>query len=85
MSAKPGCAFACYGQERCTVGWPNGSCGAKEKGTGKPPHIPAHLPLAMVIAFERDPDSWRVYRDWCLDNDWPEKVAELESRHTDQR
>ena len=28
----PGCNKRCPGEERCVVGWPDGSCGAKPKG-----------------------------------------------------
>ena len=41
--SMPGCAKACAGQDNCTVGWADGSCGAKPYGTARPPRIdPPH-------------------------------------------
>lgn len=83
MSAwvSPGCAWACWGQGRCAVGWPDGSCGSEPRGTGRPPRVPAHLFLPTVRVFEEGlPGSAGPYHDWCLDNGWPEKAAELRER-----
>lgn len=48
--AEAGCARRCYGAEKCAVGWPDGSCGAKEQGTAWPP--PEDLPIIV-----ENPDS----------------------------
>jgi hypothetical protein len=37
--------------------------------------IPQHLfdHVATIVAFELDDTSWPIYRDWCLDHNWPER------------
>ena len=49
------------------------------RSTGAPVLIPArlvpHLPL--IAAFEADPGARPAYHDWCLENGWGERAAEL--------
>jgi hypothetical protein len=39
--------------------------------------VPEGLPLADVVAFELDRQSWPVYHDWCVDRGWEERAGLL--------
>jgi hypothetical protein len=38
--------------------------------------------LAIIAAFELDPDAESIYRDWCLEHDWSERFPVPVARTT---
>jgi hypothetical protein len=44
-------------------------------GSQRRTQVPARLQshLAVIAAFELDPGAEPIYRDWCLEHDWPER------------
>jgi hypothetical protein len=45
------------------------------RGSHQRTQIPVRLQphLAILAAFELDPDAEPIYRDWCREHDWPER------------
>lgn len=68
QQAEAGCAKRCEGQARCAVGWPDGSCGAKEQGKAwpeTPPAPPETCECPHCRGTGRDPDHPTLHCQPC--------------------